>query len=72
MTKIFTNNEESAASEMAAVEPVIPTATPHMRLLSPTVRPAQNKEYPVYKFSTVKMLSTATSFDEKTMAMISP
>ncbi|KAH3661080.1 hypothetical protein OGATHE_005413 [Ogataea polymorpha] len=74
MTRIFTNKLESAASEIAAVDPVTPTATPQMRLLRPTVSPAQNNEYPVYKFSLVKSeaVSTAVSLDENTMAMIKP
>lgn len=46
-TRIFTNSEESAASDTAAVAPVIPTAIPQIILLSPTVRPAQKREYPV-------------------------
>lgn len=44
MTKILTNNAESAASEMAAVAPVIPTAIPQIKLEAPTVIPAQKRE----------------------------
>jgi len=42
----LTNNVGSAASERAAVAPVIPTETPQKRLQSPTVRPAQKMENP--------------------------
>ena len=37
----------SAASASAALLPLIPTETPHTKLHSPTVMPAQNKAYPV-------------------------
>ena len=45
-TRIFTKRSGSAASEIAAVEPVIPTQTPQRRLQTPTVRPPQNNAKP--------------------------
>lgn len=45
-TRIRTKRVGSAASESAAVAPVIPTATPQRRLHTPTVRPPQNNEKP--------------------------
>jgi hypothetical protein len=45
--KTLTNNVGSAASARAALLPTIPTLTPHAKLHRPTVRPAQNKAYPV-------------------------
>ncbi|KAH3673074.1 hypothetical protein WICMUC_003907 [Wickerhamomyces mucosus] len=74
MTKILTNNDESAASEIAAVEPVIPTAIPQIKLATPTVIPAQNNEYPVYKLPAEYKVSgeAEESFDEKTIAIIKP
>jgi hypothetical protein len=44
--KILTNNDGSAASARAAVEPVIPTDIPHSRLHRPTARPPQNSANP--------------------------
>jgi hypothetical protein len=41
--RMRTNRLGSAASEMAAVEPVMPTVIPQNRLQSPTVRPPQNR-----------------------------
>ena len=74
ITRILTNNEESAASETAAVDPVIPTATPQIKLLTPTVIPAQNKEKPVYKLLFEYNVSALALviFDENTIAMIKP
>lgn len=43
ITKILTKSDESAASLIAAVEPVTPTAKPQIKLEIPTVKPAQNK-----------------------------
>lgn len=43
-TRILTKSEESAASDTAAVAPVIPTAIPQIILLKPTVKPAQKRE----------------------------
>ncbi len=40
--RIFTKRSGFAASDSAAVEPVIPTDTPHNRLHIPTVTPPQN------------------------------
>ncbi len=45
-TSIRTKRVGSAASEIAAVAPVIPTATPQRRLHTPTVKPPQNNEKP--------------------------
>ena len=44
--KILTNKFGSAASAMAAVEPVMPTETPQRRLHAPTVRPPQKSAKP--------------------------
>lgn len=38
----------SAASASAALLPLIPTETPHIKLHIPTVRPDQKRAYPVY------------------------
>jgi len=46
-TKILTNRSGSAASARAAVDPVIPTQTPHRRLHAPTVSPPQKSAKPV-------------------------
>jgi hypothetical protein len=43
---IRTKRLESAASAMAAFEPVIPTEIPQRRLHIPTVRPPQNSAKP--------------------------
>lgn len=74
MTSILTKREESAASLIAAVDPVIPTATPQIKFDNPTVTPAQNNEYPVYKFSLEYNSISETLFNlaEKTMAIINP
>lgn len=45
-TKILTNRFGSAASDSAAVDPVIPTQTPQRRLHAPTVRPPQKRAKP--------------------------
>ena len=45
--RILTNSDGSAASPNAAVEPVMPTDTPHRRLQTPTVRPPQKRANPV-------------------------
>ena len=45
-TSIRTKRVGSAASEMAAVAPVTPTAIPQRRLHTPTVKPPQNNEKP--------------------------
>ena len=45
-TRILTNRLGSAASAIAAVEPVIPTEIPHRRLHTPTVRPPQKMAKP--------------------------
>jgi hypothetical protein len=73
-TKILTKSEESAASLIAAVDPVIPTAIPQIKFEIPTVNPAQNNEYPVYKFSFVNKSfeDTLVNFALNTMAMIKP
>lgn len=44
--RILTNSAGSAASDKAAVAPVIPTETPQRRLQSPTVRPPQKRAKP--------------------------
>lgn len=44
--RILTKSCGSAASAKAAVEPVIPTETPHRRLQIPTVRPPQKSAKP--------------------------
>lgn len=46
MTSILTKSVGSAASASAAVAPVIPTQTPHMRLQAPTVKPPQKSANP--------------------------
>ena len=45
--RILTNRLGSAASARAAVEPVIPTDTPHRRLHIPTVNPPQKIAKPI-------------------------
>jgi hypothetical protein len=45
-TRILTNRLGSAASAMAAVDPVMPTQAPQRRLQAPTVRPPQNMANP--------------------------
>jgi len=45
-TRIRTNSVGSAASAMAAVDPVMPTATPQNKLQSPTVKPPQKRANP--------------------------
>lgn len=44
MMRILTKREGSVASEMAAVEPEMPTQRPQSRLQRPTVRPPQKME----------------------------
>jgi len=52
-TRIFTNKSGSAASDRAAVDPVMPTQTPQRKLHAPTVRPPQKRANPVKWFSGV-------------------
>ncbi|CAG8533185.1 1590_t:CDS:2 [Acaulospora colombiana] len=52
-TSMRTNKVGSAASEIAAVEPVMPTAIPQKRLQRPTVRPPQNRAKPSEYSATV-------------------
>lgn len=44
MMRILTKSDGSAASEIAAVEPEMPTQIPQKRLQRPTVRPPQKME----------------------------
>lgn len=44
--RILTKRFGSAASARAAVEPVMPTETPHRRLHAPTMRPPQKMAKP--------------------------
>lgn len=64
----------SAASANAALLPLMPTATPQMRLHIPTVRPDQNNAYPVkYVFPEYAIApSTALILAENTIDMMTP
>ncbi len=64
----------SAASASAALLPLIPTETPHIKLHMPTVRPDQKRAYPEYWFAAEYAASPSTdsSLAEKTMAMMTP
>lgn len=74
ITRILTNKLGSAASEIAAVAPAIPTVMPQTRLLTPTVNPAQNTAYPVKRFSLEKAVSGPAEeiFEESTIEVIKP
>lgn len=51
MMRILTKSDGSAASEIAAVEPEMPTLRPQNRLQRPTVRPPQKMENAVCQLS---------------------
>ena len=67
-------NVGSAASANAALLPLMPTLTPHIRLHRPTVKPDQNSAKPVYMFAPLYTLSGLTSFNfaEKTIDIMTP
>ena len=49
--QLSTYKLESAASANAALLPLMPTETPHIKSHMPTVRPDQKRAYPVYWFA---------------------
>jgi hypothetical protein len=60
--RMRTNKPGSAASEIAAVEPVMPTVIPQKRLQRPTVRPPQKRAYPIQSAHVIKVSLTANGF----------
>lgn len=74
ITNILINKDEFDASLIAAIDPTIPTTTPHIKLVNPTVIPPQNNEYAVKKLVFENLFKFETSFilDEKMIDEIKP
>lgn len=77
--KILTNNDELAASEIAAPDPTIPTDIPQKRFTNPTVTPAQKITNPENQFWFLMkgvISANSGSYDstspENTMAVMRP